>query len=100
MGRRPPEEGSGGAGAGNRSLSAAAPPDRGSDPVGPCEAPDRATVLPSRDRPPDPGTDPGSGGRFEFIGMVEAVGIEPTSGNPQPQASTPIAGLLYYSLAP
>jgi hypothetical protein len=27
--------------------------------------------------------------------MVEAVGIEPTSGNPQPQASTSIADLLY-----
>ncbi len=25
--------------------------------------------------------------------MVEAVGIEPTSGNPQRQASTPISGL-------
>jgi len=25
--------------------------------------------------------------------LVEAVGIEPTSGNPQPQASTPISGL-------
>jgi hypothetical protein len=34
------------------------------------------------------------------MGMVEAVGIEPTSGNPQPQASTPIAGLLYCSLVP
>ena len=32
--------------------------------------------------------------------MVEAVGIEPTSGNPQPQASTPLAGLSYDSLAP
>src|SRR5205823_12731689 len=31
--------------------------------------------------------------------MVEAVGIEPTSGNPQPQASTSIAGLSYCSLA-
>jgi len=31
--------------------------------------------------------------------MVEAVGIEPTSGNPQPQASTSIAGLSYDSLA-
>jgi len=27
--------------------------------------------------------------------MVEAVGIEPKSGNPQPQASTSIADLLY-----
>jgi len=27
--------------------------------------------------------------------LVEAVGIEPTSGNPQPQASTSIAELLY-----
>src|SRR5437867_347188 len=27
--------------------------------------------------------------------LVEAVGIEPTSGNPQPQASTSIADLLY-----
>src|SRR5262245_50244803 len=32
--------------------------------------------------------------------LVEAVGIEPTSGNPQPQASTPIADLSYGSLAP
>jgi hypothetical protein len=32
---------------------------------------------------------------FELVVLVEAVGIEPTSGNPQPQASTPIAGLLY-----
>ena len=31
--------------------------------------------------------------------LVEAVGIEPTSGNPQPQASTSIAGLSYCSLA-
>jgi len=31
--------------------------------------------------------------------VVEAVGIEPTSGNPQPQASTSIAGLSYDSLA-
>ena len=31
--------------------------------------------------------------------MVEAVGIEPTSGNPQPQASTSIAGLSCCSLA-
>jgi hypothetical protein len=31
--------------------------------------------------------------------VVEAVGIEPTSGNPQPQASTSIAGLSYCSLA-
>ena len=31
--------------------------------------------------------------------MVEAVGIEPTSGNPQPQASTSISGLSYVSLA-
>jgi len=31
--------------------------------------------------------------------MVEAVGIEPTSENPQPQASTPISGLSYGSLA-
>jgi len=30
---------------------------------------------------------------------VEAVGIEPTSGNPQPQASTSIAGLSYCALA-
>ena len=32
--------------------------------------------------------------------VVEAVGIEPTSGNPQPQASTSIAGLSCCSLAP
>ena len=32
--------------------------------------------------------------------MVEAVGIEPTSEDPQPQASTPMSGLLYCSLAP
>jgi hypothetical protein len=32
--------------------------------------------------------------------LVEAVGIEPTSGNPQPQASTPISGLSYDSLVP
>ena len=38
-------------------------------------------------------------GRLEVIEMVEAVGIEPTSGNPQPQASTPISGLSYFSLA-
>jgi hypothetical protein len=31
--------------------------------------------------------------------LVEAVGIEPTSEDPQPQASTSIAGLLYCSLA-
>ena len=31
--------------------------------------------------------------------MVEAVGIEPTSEDPQPQASTPMSGLLYGSLA-
>jgi DNA invertase Pin-like site-specific DNA recombinase len=31
--------------------------------------------------------------------LVEAVGIEPTSGNPQPQASTSIAGLSYCCLA-
>src|SRR5881296_636840 len=31
--------------------------------------------------------------------LVEAVGIEPTSGNPQPQASTSIAGLSYCALA-
>ena len=35
-----------------------------------------------------------------FMVMVEAVGIEPTSGNPQPQASTSIAGLSYGSLVP
>jgi hypothetical protein len=29
------------------------------------------------------------------VKLVEAVGIEPTSGNPQPQASTSIADLLY-----
>jgi len=29
--------------------------------------------------------------------MVEAVGIEPTSGNPQQQASTSIAGSLVLS---
>jgi len=29
---------------------------------------------------------------------VEAVGIEPTSGNPQPQASTSVSGLSYGSL--
>jgi len=29
--------------------------------------------------------------------MVEAVGIEPTSGNPQQQASTSIAGFLLLS---
>ena len=40
------------------------------------------------------------GGRFELVALVEAVGIEPTSGNPQPQASTSIAGLSYGSLAP
>jgi hypothetical protein len=32
--------------------------------------------------------------------LVEAVGIEPTSENPQPQASTSVAGLSYGSLAP
>jgi hypothetical protein len=38
--------------------------------------------------------------RAQLIGgVVEAVGIEPTSGNPQPQASTPISGLSYVSLA-
>ena len=31
--------------------------------------------------------------------VVEAVVIEPTSGNPQPQASTSIVGLPYDSLA-
>ena len=31
--------------------------------------------------------------------MVEAVGIEPTSEDPQPQASTPMSGLLYGYLA-
>jgi len=31
--------------------------------------------------------------------LVEAVGIEPTSGNPQPQASTPISGLSCCFLA-
>jgi len=34
-------------------------------------------------------------GGFEFIALVEAVGIEPTSGNPQPQASTSIVDLRY-----
>jgi hypothetical protein len=32
--------------------------------------------------------------------MVEAVGIEPTSEDPRPQASTPMSGLLDCSLAP
>jgi hypothetical protein len=50
-----------------------------------------------RNRPAGPGTDPGPVGRFDFIKMVEAVGIEPTSGNPQPQASTSIAGFLLLS---
>ena len=40
------------------------------------------------------------GGRFELVVLVEAVGIEPTSENPQPQASTSIVGLLCVSLAP
>ena len=31
--------------------------------------------------------------------LVEAVGIEPTSGNPQPQASTSVSGLSCCSLA-
>ena len=35
------------------------------------------------------------GERFELGELVEAVGIEPTSGNPQLQASTSIADLLY-----
>lgn len=56
--------------------------------------PSRAAVLPSRNRPAGPGTDPGPGGRFDFIKMVEAVGIEPTSGNPRQQASTSLAGYL------
>jgi len=32
--------------------------------------------------------------------MVEAVGIEPTSGNPQPQASTSVSGLSSFYLVP
>jgi len=45
-----------------------------------------------------------SGGRHHVqlqtgVELVEAVGIEPTSGNPQPQASTSIAGLSCCSLA-
>jgi hypothetical protein len=57
-------------------------------------------LLPSRNRPPGPRPDRGPGERFELIAMVEAVGIEPTSENPQPQASTSISGLSYGSLAP
>src|SRR5260370_29851015 len=34
------------------------------------------------------------------VKLVEAVGIEPTSGNPQPQASTSIADLLYSVSSP
>jgi hypothetical protein len=39
----------------------------------------------------------GPGGRFELVALVEAVGIEPTSGNPPRQASTSIAGCLLLS---
>ena len=39
-------------------------------------------------------------GERERCWLVEAVGIEPTSENPQPQASTSLAGLSYGSLAP
>jgi hypothetical protein len=56
-------------------------------------------LRPSRKRPPGPRPDRGPGGRFELVAMVEAVGIEPTSENPQPQASTSISGLSYGSLA-
>src|SRR2546427_1259338 len=61
-------------------------------------------IMPQDDRPdlqaeppssPGPGQRPG--GRFDFIKMVEAVGIEPTAGNPQQKASTSIAGSLVLS---
>ena len=61
--------------------------------------PDDAPVLPSRNRPPSPRSSRGPGGRFELIRLVEAVGIEPTSEDPRPQASTSMSGLLYDSLA-
>src|SRR3989442_14977164 len=44
-----------------------------------------------------PGAWIGPGGRLLQLEMVEAVGIEPTSGNPQQQASTSIAGSLVLS---
>jgi hypothetical protein len=51
-----------------------------------------------RNRPSGPRTRRGPGGRFELVALVEAVGIEPTSGNPWQQASTSIAGFLLLSL--
>src|SRR4029077_5851950 len=54
----------------------------------------RKALLPSRDRPSGPRSHRGPGGRFDLVEMVEAVGIEPTSGNPRQQASTSLAGYL------
>src|SRR5207249_11973618 len=57
----------------------------------------RETVLPSPNRRPCPRSARGFGRRFELITLVEAVGIEPTSGNPRRQASTSIADFLLLS---
>ena len=51
-------------------------------------------TLPSRNRPPGPRRSRGSGGRFDLIELVEAVGIEPTSEDRQPEAATPIVRAL------
>jgi hypothetical protein len=52
-------------------------------------------ARPNRLRDPRPFR--GLGGRFDLVTLVEAVGIEPTSGNPLRQASTSIAGYLLLS---
>src|SRR5262249_15745389 len=77
------------------AVSPTAPANSRPDSPHPGHAASRPPLLSSRNRPTDPGADPGPGGRFEFIALVEAVGIEPTSGNPHPQPPTPIVDLRY-----
>src|SRR5262249_37005596 len=62
------------------------------------EARGRTAVLPSTNRHPSRRSPRPLGQRFELIARVEAVGIEPTSGNPWRQASTSIADFLLLSL--
>src|SRR6266536_3681654 len=97
MGKQETGAGPGSARGESSSVGPAAPTNLGVDPPDADQARNRSDVLSSRNRPAGPGTDPRPGGRFDFIKMVEAVGIEPTSGNPQQQASTSIAGSLVLS---
>src|SRR6202162_1486529 len=95
---RCPTDGSPGCARGrNLEIGPGTPGGVRADPAPPGPASDREAILPSRNRPPGPGPRQGPGGRFELVALVEAVGIEPTSGNPPRQASTSIAGCLVLS---